>query len=116
MPIHDWTSVEAGTFHHFHTSWVTVLSNRLNDGLLPHGYYAMHEQLAGRAIADVLTLQLGGALPIDSGNSDREDGPVAVAQAPPRASRKMVAAPEAAYRELRRTVAVRARADTASWR
>ena len=22
MPIHDWTRVDAGIFHHFHTSWV----------------------------------------------------------------------------------------------
>ena len=29
MPIHDWTRVDAGTFHAFHTAWVTHLSEML---------------------------------------------------------------------------------------
>ena len=33
----------------------------LNEGLLPEGYYALAEQHAGRAIADVLTLHAGPA-------------------------------------------------------
>lgn len=107
MPIHDWTRVDAGTFHHFHTTWITVLSNRLNAGLLPEGFYAMHEQHAGRPIADVLTLQLERSprdKPADEGPAD---GAIAVAEAPPRVSRKLVAAPQAAYRQLRRTIAIR---------
>jgi hypothetical protein len=35
MPIHDWTRVEAGIFHHFHHGWIEDLSRALNRGLLP---------------------------------------------------------------------------------
>jgi len=31
MPVHDWTLVDAGTFHAFHTAWVTHLSETLID-------------------------------------------------------------------------------------
>ncbi len=41
MPIHDWTRVSAGTIHHFHTMWITHVSEALNAGLLPEGYYAL---------------------------------------------------------------------------
>ncbi len=30
MPIHDWARVDAGTFHGFHTAWITHLSEALN--------------------------------------------------------------------------------------
>ena len=56
MPVHDWTRVEAGIFHDFHMVWTVLLRNALNEGLLPKGYYALAEQHAGRAIADILTL------------------------------------------------------------
>src|SRR5258708_39900981 len=56
MPVHDWTRVDAGTFHGFHTAWLTHLSETLNGGRLPKGYYALPEQHGGRLIADVLTL------------------------------------------------------------
>ena len=29
MPIHDWTRVEAGDFHHFHQCWVVAIRQRL---------------------------------------------------------------------------------------
>jgi hypothetical protein len=79
MPVHDWTSVDAGTFHAFHTAWITHLSEVLNGGILPPGYYALPEQHGGRLIATV--------------------------EAPPRVRRKLSAAPSA--RAMRRTVAVR---------
>src|SRR5260370_23688552 len=41
MPIHNWTRVEDGTFHHFHTTWITHLSEALNSGILPSPYYAL---------------------------------------------------------------------------
>src|SRR5713226_2976432 len=103
MPVHDWTRVSAGTFHHFHGSWITRLSDALNGGLLPQGYYALAEQHAGRLIADVLTLQID-----DNGPSQlKDEGGVAVAEAPPRVGRKLVASPNAAYRAARRTLTVR---------
>jgi hypothetical protein len=78
MPIHDWTRVEAGDFHHFHQCWVVAIGNALNGGLLPPGYLAMAEQVTGRPIPDVITLQArepkGGP-----------EGGIAVATAPPTA-------------------------------
>lgn len=33
MPIHDWTRVEAGDFHHFHQRWIQDIAAALNTGL-----------------------------------------------------------------------------------
>lgn len=57
MPVHDWTRVEAGIFHHFHHRWISSISDALNDGVLPPTYYALAEQMAGGLGPDVLTLQ-----------------------------------------------------------
>jgi len=57
MPIHDWTRVKAGTYHNFHQLWTSTLTNRLNAGLLPSGFFAMAEQIIGRPETDVVTLQ-----------------------------------------------------------
>ena len=35
MPVHDWTRVDAGTFHAFHTLWIGEIMKALNAGLLP---------------------------------------------------------------------------------
>jgi hypothetical protein len=104
MPIHDWTRVSAGTFHDFHSAWITHLKEALNAGLLPDGYYAMSEQHAGPMIADVLTLRRQDVEPIEPRG---RGGPIAVAESPPKTSRKMVAPPEAVYRQARRTLAIR---------
>lgn len=81
MPIHDWTRVEAGIFHHFHHRWISAISDTLNAGLLPPDYYALAEQIAGGLGPDVLTLQrpTNGAVPVP----DVPAG-VAVTVAPPR--------------------------------
>ena len=50
MPIHDWTRVEAGIFHHFHHRWITSISDTLNAGMLPAEYYALAEQEAKAAV------------------------------------------------------------------
>jgi hypothetical protein len=57
MPIHDWTRVDAGIFHHFHHAWITEISRALNAGRLPDDYYALAEQFAAGFGPDVLTLQ-----------------------------------------------------------
>ncbi len=57
MPIHDWTRVDAGIFHHFHHGWIEDLSRALNRGLLPPDHYALAEQIAAGLGPDVLTLQ-----------------------------------------------------------
>lgn len=57
MPIHDWTRVDAGIVHHFHTSWMDGIAGVLNSGLMPPEYYALVEQSASGLGSDVLTLQ-----------------------------------------------------------
>ncbi len=57
MPIHDWTRVDAGDFHHFHQTWIPLLAAALNNGLLPPGFMALAEQVTGRPIPDVVTLE-----------------------------------------------------------
>jgi hypothetical protein len=103
MPVHDWTRVNAGTFHDFHSSWIVHLKETLNGGLLPPAYYALAEQHAGGVITDVLTLPLGDAEPIDLA----ETGPVVLAEAPPEVGRRVVASPNAGYRATRRTLTIR---------
>ena len=77
MPIHDWTRLEPGDFHHFHQGWVVNLTNELNSGLLPPDYMAMTEQVTGRPIPDVVTLS--------TREPKAEPGGIAVAVAPPTA-------------------------------
>ena len=85
MPIHDWTRVSAGTFHDFHHAWIAELRRVLNGGLLPAGYYAQAEQVAGDVVPDVLTLQASdGDGPPKVPTPVGGDGGIAVAQAPPR--------------------------------
>src|SRR5262249_8885864 len=80
MPVHDWTRVNAGLFHHFHQRWIQALCDRFNTGDLPPGYYALSEQVASGPIPDVLTLQLG------SKPAQQPDSPAGtvLAVAPPR--------------------------------
>jgi hypothetical protein len=67
MPVHDWTRVDAGIFHHFHHSWIEEIACALNRGILPPDYYALAEQRAAGYGPDVLTLQADP-------NGDAEDG------------------------------------------
>lgn len=53
MPMHDWTRVSAGSFHTFHTAWITEIARVLNNGALPEGFYAESEQVAGQTGPDV---------------------------------------------------------------
>lgn len=80
MPIHDWTRVDAGLFHHFHQDWTIELCRRLNSGCLPAGYTALTDQRIGGPIPDVLTLSRH---PRNSGK--RSAGGVAVEAVPPQA-------------------------------
>jgi hypothetical protein len=108
MPLHDWTRVDAGIFHDFHVAWIPEIRKVLNGGLLPEGYYALAEQHAGRAIADVLTLHASAdeqqppparwPLPPDTGG-------VAVADAPPRTRRRHTV--EGSPLARRRSLAIR---------
>jgi Protein of unknown function (DUF4058) len=106
MPVHDWTRVPAGIYHDFHAAWVPQLRTVLNEGLLPQGYYALAEQHAGYAIADVLTLhtcpasQPPAPLPLPPAT-----GGIAVAEAPPRVRHRQTV--EGSARSRRRTLAIR---------
>jgi hypothetical protein len=57
MPVHNWTRVPPGIFHHFHHEWISTICRSLNGGLLPDGYYALDEQTAAGFGPDILTLQ-----------------------------------------------------------
>ena len=57
MPIHDWTRVPSGLFHHFHQSWSIRITDALNAGRLPKGLSALVEQRFGVREADVLTVE-----------------------------------------------------------
>jgi hypothetical protein len=57
MPLHDWTRVNAGLFHHFHQGWCWEISSALNHGRLPEGYTALVEQRSGTKEADVLAIE-----------------------------------------------------------
>ena len=60
MPIHDWTRVDAGTFHNFHFRWVAAICDALNAGRLPTSCFAMAEQVFGRPEGDAVTLEIEG--------------------------------------------------------
>jgi hypothetical protein len=104
MPVHDWTRVEAGLFHDFHTVWIGNLRTTLNEGLLPEGYYSLAEQHAGRSIADVLTLHASPAFP-EPLPLPPATGGTAVAEAPPNVRRRRTFEQAALMR--RRTLAIR---------
>src|SRR4051794_6575022 len=54
MPIHDWTRVPSGLFHHFHQDWSIEIARTLNRGRLPKGLSALVEQRAGPRESDVM--------------------------------------------------------------
>ncbi len=104
MPVHDWTRVPAGIFHDFHHRWIFELSNVLNDGLLPEGFYALAEQHAGKFGPDVLTLES----PNETDGASREI-PMTTGQALlTRPRRKATATGELSYyRQKRKTLTIR---------
>ncbi|WP_169979099.1 DUF4058 family protein [Tautonia rosea] len=75
MPIHDWTRVEAGTYHDFHQDWTIEIRRTLNRGILPEGYFAMADQRVSGPEPDIVALRLRGPEPT---------GGLAVAEVPPR--------------------------------
>ena len=87
MPIHDWTKVDAGIFHHFRLGWIEEIARELNRGVLPDDDYAMAEQHTSDSGPDVLTLQSRSIRDHDhderatAGNGSRSsDGGVVVAK------------------------------------
>jgi hypothetical protein len=108
MPIHDWSRVSAGTFHDFHHAWIAELRRVLNGGLLPAGYYAQAEQVAGDIVPDVLTLQAADAA--SSANAPavpvNGSGGIAVAEAPPRVALHAEASEAAVLARRRKQIVI----------
>ena len=99
MPVHDWTRVEPGDFHHFHQAWVVYLANALNGGVLPPEYMAMTDQVTGRSIPDVVTPQ--------TGPQQGDSGGVAVAPAPAPAARVIARLERVNYAKRKNRVVIR---------
>jgi hypothetical protein len=79
MPVHNWRRVYAGLFHHFHQRWISALTDELNAGLLPPGYFALAEQVTGDPVPDVLTLK---RLPASSKPRKRRTKATVITEAP----------------------------------
>jgi hypothetical protein len=88
MPIHDWTRVDAGTFHDFHQGWTIEIRNKLNSGVLPDGYFAMADQRVSGPEPDIVALRLRGPEPT---------GGLVVAETPPRIKQAAQVETEAAF-------------------
>src|SRR5262245_29955323 len=103
MPVHDWTRVSAGTFHHFHLHWIARLNEAI-EPLLPPDYYVMAEQSAGELGPDLLTLRVSSAPPRPQGGTP---GTTAVALHPPPVPITCQAAEEDIYAAKQRTLIIR---------
>jgi hypothetical protein len=53
MPIHDWSRVPAGLFHHFHQEWSIETARALNRGRLSTGLSALVDRWDGPQERDV---------------------------------------------------------------
>ena len=109
MTIHDWTRVDAGTWHDFHQVWAGAIRQSLNLGLLPAGFYAQVERHAGRFEADVLALEEADADTAENAAGDSAGGGTALLTAPTM-SKRLLADSAPAYAARANRVAVR-RAD-----
>jgi uncharacterized protein DUF4058 len=106
MPMHDWTRVDDGTCHDFHTAWIAELRKLLNRGTLPKSYYALAEQQAGEVGPDALTLHRPRSAEPESDADDQ--GGIAVATDPPRVEFTATSDLKA-YTARRRTIMIRHR-------
>lgn len=93
MPLHDWSRVDHGLFHDFHNSWLYILKDTLNHGVLPAGYYALTDQHSEGYISDVLTY---GERRPTKGKPKSKGGP-AVALAEPGTEDRMVSKRRVVY-------------------
>ncbi|MBL8799648.1 MAG: hypothetical protein JNM56_37545 [Planctomycetia bacterium] len=70
MPIHDWSKVERAFFHDFNLSWAVSLSQSLNAGLLPRGYFALCETAENHPMARFVDL----GVPARQSNDQKRPG------------------------------------------
>jgi hypothetical protein len=52
MPVHDWSRVPVGLYHHFHQSWSVAICDALNGGLLPAGFFVLLEASGWGVVPD----------------------------------------------------------------
>jgi len=107
MPIHDWTRVRAGLFHHFHQDWSVEISRELNRSHLPDGYSALVEQRVDGPEPDVIAVETSGN--VSGGNVGLLEAPQAqmVIRSPDLAERYARKANRISiYHELGQVVAV----------
>jgi hypothetical protein len=82
MPIHNWAQVDDGLFHWFHQRWIGAISDWLNEGRLPEGFYAIGELYADNVIPDILAVE---DRPAENGRRVPTNGyGIAVAETPPK--------------------------------
>lgn len=107
MPIHDWTRVDAGIFHHFHHEWISEISRTLNQVLQGTDFFALAEQVAGGLGPDVLTLQLPPRSPKAKApaGAGRRSG-IVLATSPPK-TRFRITNPPRWYATKKKAVTVR---------
>ena len=99
MPVHDWSRVEDGIYHHFHNAWIIHLSESLNAGVLPPGYSALSDQRVSLTEPDIIATSFAPEDPAVSNGS----GAVAVAVSP-RVIMRVEAEPARRLRRRRRVV------------
>ena len=95
MPIHNWTSVDAGIFHDFHHESISTIKHAVNRHLKGTEYYALAERIAGGVVPDVLTLQYpssGKKRKKPAGQSTQ--GGIALADSPPQARFRITNIPQ----------------------
>ncbi|HZV06704.1 MAG TPA: DUF4058 family protein [Gemmataceae bacterium] len=108
MPVHDWTRVSDGIFHHFQYSWVLEIQRTLRRGLLPKGYYVLAEQIGGDVgTPDVLTLQTTAAKQDPEGPLS---GTATLTETPPIVQAR-TRIPRDPYARLQRSVVIRHTSD-----
>lgn len=106
MPMHDWTTVEAGIFHAFHHRWISAISDVLNGGKLPADYYALPEQVAAGFGPDVLTLP--GSPPNEGPSADSAGGFATATKLQTRPQTRFTAETDAEfYRRKKSSIVVR---------
>jgi hypothetical protein len=54
MPIHDWSRVPSGLFHHFQQDWSIEIARALNRGRLSEGLSAIVEQRVGPPLTSIV--------------------------------------------------------------
>lgn len=101
MPVHDWTRVPAGTFHDFHTRWISHITEALNEGLLPREFYAQAELRLKGMEPNVVALST-----IPRPRKPTREGNLAT-MSPPKTRYVLQAEPNSYYRQLRRTIVIR---------